>query len=183
LPDAAKEQLDRIQRRLIARLATDGIRWTPRSGMHLTLKFLGDVDQARIPELSAAFRGACNGARALRLGLGTLGCFPTFSKPNVIWVGLTGDVQRLKALYLPLDSAAAPFAEKEEHRPFQPHLTLGRVRPGARGKARRFGELLRTETISVDGEWICDTVTLYKSELMPKGSIHTPLERVNLPEA
>ena len=190
LPGGALEQLDRIQRRLMARLATDAIRWTPREGMHVTLKFLGDVGETRIPELSAAFREACRDARALRLALDKLGCFPGFNKPSVIWMGLCGELERLQSLQQSIESATAPFAAKQERRPFQPHLTLGRIRPGARGKrgqggkARRIGALLSAETVTVTVEcqWTSDCVTLYKSELTPKGPVHTPLERLKLPE-
>lgn len=174
LPDALQE-LDRLQRRLIARLATDAVRWSPLTNTHLTLRFLGDVDPQQIGAVGTALDAACAGQRAFQLSLGALGCFPTIKKPSVIWLGVGGELEKLHALFARVDAAMAPFAEKPDFAEYHPHLTLGRVKSTARSRTRWLGEKLQHEILAGQAVWQVDHVVLFKSELSPKGSTYTAL--------
>ena len=179
LPAAVREDLTRVQRRLMARLATDAVRWTAIDSVHLTLKFLGDVPADRIPALGEALQRACQDTQELRLTLGALGSFPSLKKPSVIWLGVNGETMRLQQLYQAINAATQEFSEHAEDRTFQPHLTLGRVKPNARSRARWLGGKLEAEAeagaTDAKAEWTADRVVLFKSDLTPKGSIYTPL--------
>jgi 2'-5' RNA ligase len=183
LPAEIRGELGRVQRRLITRLATDAVRWTAPGSIHLTVKFLGDVPAESIPALAEALQRACKDASAMRLALGGLGCFPSMKKPSVIWLGVAGETERLRQIFEKIDAATAEFSEHVEDRAFNPHLTLGRVKPNARSRAKSLGGKLAQEQLTATGatgEWMADRVVLFKSELTPKGSIYTPLSVVEL---
>ena len=183
LPETALETLDRIQRRLVSRLATGAIRWSSVKSTHLTLKFLGDVEESHIADVSRAFRDSTQNASAFKLALGALGCFPSFEKPSVVWIGVGGELSALHALFEHIDTAVRPLLPDAKSEQFRPHLTLGRIKPNARKSAPRLGALLKAEqldALTAGCEWQVNCVTLYKSVLTPKAPVHTPLERVDL---
>ena len=181
VPPDTRSELDRLQRRLIARLATDAVRWSPPDKMHLTLRFMGEVEAEKIGAITAALRLACVGQKAPRLALGELGCFPNIGKPSVIWLGVSGEIEKLNTLFARVDAALSPFAERPDAKEYNPHLTLGRVKATARNRARWLGEKLRHEILPAgQSEWMADRVVLFKSELTSKGSIYTALETVEL---
>ena len=180
LSDDAIASARRMQDRLRARLATDAVRWTPAAQLHLTLQFLGDIDSACIDALTDALNAQCGSIAPFRLTFSKLGCFPTFAKPNIIWIGVDGDVAKLKELAKRTETAAKPFCEHTEERDFHPHLTIGRIRPGGRKLARTLGAKLETESLPIDTAWTVSELVLFRSELTPKGATHLPLARIPL---
>lgn len=136
LPDSAKEELERT----IQRLAASGmapVRWVRPEGIHLTLKFLGEVPEERLDALQSRLAAAIPFPFDLEVGLGPVGTFGGPARTRVVWVGLTGDTGVISQLARAVDRAMADLGFPSEQRPFQPHLTLGRIPDLANVEDRR----------------------------------------------
>jgi len=117
------------------------MKWVRPDGIHLTLKFLGEVPEERDGEVHAALQRAAAGARALTLALGAaaaggagemgFGVFPDFTRPRVVWVGIAAE-PGLEILQHRVEQEFAPLGFATEARPFHPHVTLGRAARQAR---------------------------------------------------
>ena len=129
LPDPARTQV----LKLLSRLREGGwpVRWINDQGLHITLKFFGEVANDRLDVIGEALRYAAHGAGALSLRLGELGAFPTRSRPRVLWVGVEGP-PALELLQDRIERGSEAIGFPPEGAPFQPHVTLGRVREGQR---------------------------------------------------
>ena len=170
IPDDCKKLLDRLQHPL--RDSGADVRWTSIDNIHLTLKFLGEVDPATIPGLVERLGGVVAPQVRFSLRLHGVGGFPDLRHPRVIWCGIEGDIERLKLLQAGIESACAQAGFPVEPRPFQPHLTLGRVR----GK-RNLHRLLDCIRMIDDHEGTFEVreIGLYQSTLTPHGSIYKML--------
>ena len=129
VPDPAREQI----LKLLSRLREGGwpVRWVNEEGLHLTLKFFGEVASDRLDVIGEALRFAADGAGILALRLGELGAFPTRSRPRILWVGVEGP-PALELLQDRIERGSEAIGFPPEGAPFQPHVTLGRVREGQR---------------------------------------------------
>jgi RNA 2',3'-cyclic 3'-phosphodiesterase len=107
------------------------LKWAPPEGIHVTLKFLGEVPDAREPVLRAALGRVVAGGRALSLVVRGFGAFPGLERPRVIWAGLEAD-RALEVLQRRVEQEFVPLGFPSESRPFRPHVTLGRAARGAR---------------------------------------------------
>lgn len=134
LPATVVAELGRIQRACRAHTPEGVVRWVPPEGVHLTVRFLGDVARDRQPLVEAAIAAAVRDAPGeKRLALGTYGTFPGGkAAPRVLFVGLRDLDGSLPALAQALDRSLAAAGWPAEGRPYRPHLTLGRVREGLR---------------------------------------------------
>ncbi len=143
-----------------------GMRWVPPQQIHLTLKFLGDIDDDAAPAVSERLSGVAGRFSPWSARLHGLGAFPNPSSPRVVWAGVD-DEGRSAAVQAEVEDALARIAIAKESRPFAPHLTLGRRRPG--GAFRR--ETLRE--VSIDpAEFTIDRLVLFQSTLTPSGAVH-----------
>lgn len=151
------------------------VRWTPPEGLHLTLKFLGEVADGLAAPLGDALAGAVAGLRPFEVGLGGFGAFPSLQRPRVLWVG----VERHPALELlanDVETAVGSFGFESELRPFQPHLTVGRVERGARPAALRpLAE--RAGRFAYGGVVRVESVELMRSTLAPTGARYSVVRR------
>ena len=129
VPDPAREQI----LKLLGRLREGGwpVRWVHDEGVHMTLKFFGEVAGDRLDVIGEALRYAADGAGALPLRLGELGAFPSRSRPRILWVGIEGP-PALELLQDRIERGSEAIGFPPEGAPFQPHVTLGRVREGQR---------------------------------------------------
>ena len=176
LPAGLRQALGRLQ----AELARAGVRarWVRPEGIHLTLRFLGDVPAGALAPLAETLAAAAAGQPALSLEAVGLGVFPGPRRPRVVWVGLAGEIERLAGLQRRLEQALAAHAFPPEDRPFRPHLTLGRFGdagppgPVAAALAAHAGRRLARFEI---GELV-----LFRSELRPSGAAYTALARAAL---
>jgi RNA 2',3'-cyclic 3'-phosphodiesterase len=172
------EALEAVQKRLRALDRTSSVRWTDPRSIHLTLKFLGEVHEERVAELVSALAGAVEGRNAPILGLGGLGAFPNRRHPRVLWVGLKEEGALLLPLQAAVESATATLGWEREGRPFQPHLTVGRVRDFGGRSSRVPQELLEAITdspITKRGGTPHPRVALMQSHLSPQGTRYTEL--------
>lgn len=147
------------------------VRWVRPEGLHVTIKFLGEVPEGEIAGIDRALEERFAEVGPVEVDAKGLGVFPNWKRPRVVWVGLAGD--GLATLADVTERALAPLGFPPEGREFEPHLTIGRLR-GMRG----WEALSRALQASRDrsfGIWHVTGATLYKSVLRPEGSIYTPL--------
>jgi 2'-5' RNA ligase len=180
LPARAKQTLYEVIQKLRSELPS-GVRWVDPSGVHLTLKFLGDVDSSSVAGILEAIRCAVKAAPGERFGLrlSGLGLFPNPERPRVLWAGLDGDLGALRSLQERVDEALSKLGFAKERRLFTPHLTLGRVRDSATADLRRrVSSSLAANRLENGEPWQPDAVHLVRSTLTPQGASYTILGSV-----
>ncbi len=150
------------------------VRWTAIPSIHLTLKFLGEMDPAVLPELKGALR-ALSASDPFTLRLEGMGAFPTLQRPRVIWCGIEGDRPALSLLQENVEMACVNAGFEKEDRPFQPHLTLGRVQ--GKRNLQALVDYIRIAR-SPGCEFVVDHFRIYRSTLTPQGAIYDVLESI-----
>jgi 2'-5' RNA ligase len=148
-------------------------RWLKPDALHVTLSFLGEVAEERLAPLRTLVTEVAARHPAFTLGAAGGGAFGSPKRPKVLWVGLSGELERLKALQAELAQALAGWGHPPEERAFSPHLTLARAKD-PRGEATLAGCVRALEGASF-GEGRIDKLILFHSQLSPKGAVHTPL--------
>ena len=133
LPEDWRGALSRAAARLAAHFASR-IAWTAPDNWHITLKFLGEVDLARLPELSAALRGITFAPLALRLGGAGMFVSGSGRAPRTLWAALAEGDEAVSLLAERVGQALAPCGFAHSGRRFRPHVTLGRVKAAAAGE-------------------------------------------------
>lgn len=157
------------------------VRWVAPENIHLTVKFLGNVDKDRQAALQQAVTEACATYAPFSLTLSGLGAFPNTHRPNVIWVGMIGETKVAAELAESIEVACQNLGFPREERPFSPHLTLGRIRRETRPSERAIiGETVGKSTVGELGQLRVESVSIMKSDLTPGGSIYTRLAEVRL---
>jgi 2'-5' RNA ligase len=180
LPEEAKEGLARLKKEL-ERDERKFVKWADPRGIHLTLKFLGNIPSKQVAEITDAIEGAAQGISQFHLDIGGLGAFPSLRQARVFWVGIGGEVEKLSRLQQNIDSALAALRFAKEERPFVPHLTLARIRQGASPLERRsFGELVGSTVFEDKYHVTVESISLMRSQLTPAGAIYTRLSLVGL---
>jgi 2'-5' RNA ligase len=184
LPEEVRDLLAAKQEELRAALgrSAGALRWSRPEGTHLTLQFLGDVPADVIPQIGEAVREGCAGQRPIGLVLSRTSSFPGITRPRVLWMGLEGDTGRLQTLQARIAERLKPLGYSPD-KPFQPHVTLGRVRDTARrDELETISWALRQqENKPADRtHFTAHHVSLMKSELRPGGSIYTELAGLEL---
>jgi 2'-5' RNA ligase len=162
-----------IQNRL-RKLIQGDIRWVRPEGIHLTLKFFGDISGDDVANIATVVGKAAENEAPFSLAVGGAGVFPDPHRPRVLWLGMNGDVERLRVFQKALELALMQIGLPREERPFRPHLTLGRIRTakGLIGLAR----VLEKGEEYTAGRFIAPGLSLFQSELMPQGAIYTKLK-------
>ena len=157
------------------------VKWVEPGGIHLTLKFLGNILFKQVAEMAKAIEEATQGISPFHLEISGLGAFPNLKRPAVLWVGIGGEIDKLLRLQQNIDSALAPFGFAREERPFVPHLTLARIRQGASPMERKsFGELAMSTNFETRYSLGVEAISLMRSQLTPAGAIYTCLAEVGL---
>ena len=180
LPEEAKKGLARLRKEL-ERDEHKFVKWVDPGGIHLTLKFLGNIPAKRVTEVTEAMEKAAQGISPFHLEISGLGAFPNLKQARVLWVGIGGEMDKLSRLQQNVDSALAALGFAKEERSFVPHLTLARIREGASPPERRsFGELVGSTTFEDKYPVTVEAVRLMRSQLMPAGAIYTCLSVAGL---
>lgn len=158
-------------------IPSGAVRWVNPAGIHLTLKFLGEIPASRIDNVRSAMDQSAAGKTPFSLTVEGLGCFPNAVRPRVVWAGireepLLADLQRR----LENDLSAVGF--KKEQRAFSPHLTLGRVKDGvSESSLRRIGSAVQSGTMETPAVMPVDGMCLFRSVLRPAGAEYSALYR------
>ena len=173
-----RAQIEKIQNELKGSAAD--VRWVRSGGIHLTLKFLGGIQEEKIPEIASVLTQCAAKTDSFNLTIRSLGAFPNATNPKVIWIGVEDESGRLLKAQQSIEKNLAAIGFKEEKRAFTPHLTLGRLK-SPRGKRAVCRQL------ESSGECSCGTlavteICLFKSDLKPSGAVYTKLKTFPLSE-
>lgn len=146
------------------------VRWIEQDAMHLTLKFLGDTPVDRVPDVKNSLEQAASSTGKFSIKIGRTGCFPSFRDPRICWVGLSGELRRLEQLQGRVEGGLVALGFDREDRVFKPHVTIGRTRPGIRGRfAEDIGFSWRHAPLHSTGKVIpVSAIALYRSYLGEK---------------
>jgi 2'-5' RNA ligase len=180
LPEEVKAKIEAAQAELRRALPEQSIRWTRRGQFHLTLKFLGDVDAARVESLKDAMRAACRGFSALHLRAEGAGCFPDLRYPRVVWVGVQDQTDQLPRLQQAVDAATHDFTTEQKEERFTGHITLARIKSIRRPEAEALGKAAAGVADRLFGQWTAYQLELIRSELLPQGARHSSLATIAL---
>ena len=147
------------------------VRWVRPEGIHLTLKFLGNIPAAQVEAVSVAMGDAARESSPFHLGLGILGAFPNLGRARVLWCGVEGDKGPLDQLQQRTETGLEALGYPRENRPFSPHITLGRVREGGRTPDIDLLQRALDEcTPRLQDWWLVEDVCLMQTTSMPGGS-------------
>jgi 2'-5' RNA ligase len=181
LDETINAALTDLQEQLKAKVPRGSVRWVRPEGIHLTLKFLGNVPAIRIEEVEQALTLACAGFPAFSFSVRELGCFPNPRRPRVVWVGVQEESGTLAGLQKAIEDGMEKLGFAPEGRRFHAHLTLGRTqRQASSGDVRRLGQIVSEIDIGLLGQMEAREVSLIKSDLRPTGAVYTQLAAVEL---
>ena len=178
LSEAVRQALAAEQARIKAALGGShaSLRWVKPEHAHLTLVFIGNVDDARVPAVVDAIAADID-RPSFDATFEGAGVFPPRGAPRVLWIGISTGASELVELQRVITSRIAALALPIEDRAFHPHLTLARwreSRPADRSRALAVAPRGAVACAHIDG------ATLYQSRLSPSGPTYTALARANL---
>ncbi|MDD5255836.1 MAG: RNA 2',3'-cyclic phosphodiesterase [Candidatus Omnitrophica bacterium] len=174
LPERITKLLGGIQEEL--KKSQADVKWVETPNIHLTLKFLGELNPEQIGQVSAALAQAGNKIRPFEASLGELGAFPSLRYPRVIWLGVEKGNQNIKELAALVEDSLFKIAIPREDKPFSSHITLGRTRSSLNNlrlsaALSNAGGIYKAE----NPEFHVGRITLFKSTLTPKGPLYESL--------
>ena len=175
LPESVKTILSGLQHEF-KKCGAD-IRWGRPENIHLTLKFLGNIEEKAVDNINGIIERACNGCTAFNLKISRAGVFPNMKSPRVLWIGLDNS-KVLAGLQQEIEDGTASLGFKQENRKYVPHLTLGRFR-SSRDK-RVLLDKVELYKNNEFGLFDVGSVCLMKSDLGPAGAKYTKLSEVFL---
>ena len=153
------------------------VNWERSEKLHITVKFLGDMDVATLEKLGAATSDIGRRHSPFRLHLDRAGVFPSKQRPRILWIGLDGASESISTLHSDIEDACRDLGFKDDGRRFRPHVTIGRIRDSL--SALRLCEA-HTRTTIEPVEFSVGEVVIYESKLQPSGSIYSPVCRASI---
>ncbi len=178
LPKEIKDFLSRLQEELKACGAD--VKWVAPENIHLTLKFLGEIDEKKLEKITGIIEETAQGKNKFQVCISSLGAFPKIDFPRVIWVGVdTGD-KEVKDIAKDLEEKIAKIGIPKEDRPFSSHITIGRTKSSLTREG--LVQDLKDKADLGGGKlnFSVTKITLFKSTLTPKGPIYEVLKATNL---
>jgi 2'-5' RNA ligase len=179
LPKPIQQELDEVIR-LLKNEKAGAVGWVAAKNIHLTLKFLGEVDGAKVEAISQVIQAESQPIHPFELSVGGVGAFPNLHRPRVIWVGVQAP-QTLTDLANAIDQGTQRLGFQGEERVFNPHLTLGRLSQNtALKEMQAVAQALSAARIGNLGSFTVTQVTLFRSDLQSSGAVYTPLFTASL---
>jgi 2'-5' RNA ligase len=172
VPADVRAKLAAIQERL--RQSGAEVRWVAPENIHLTLKFMGSVDEELMDDIITIMRESVAGLAAWTAEVKGVGSFPSARKPRVVWVGVADRDGQLDQIHRKLDRGLRRLGVAGESRRYHPHLTLGRVKSDTLNLVEAVDSLREMEVGSLSVE----SLTLFQSDLKPDGAVYTPRAKV-----
>ena len=148
------------------------LRWVMNGKMHLTLKFLGNTTQGSIDNLNEALFNVVKSAKVINLSISGTGAFPVKGRPNVLWLGIKGDIDELKQLTVNINNSLEPLGFITEKRDFLPHVTIARIKSNQK-KIPNISNYLNTTFTELPMKIV--KISLVQSESFSKGTFYTIL--------
>jgi RNA 2',3'-cyclic 3'-phosphodiesterase len=175
LSQEVRAELSRLEAEI--KKAEADVKWVVPENIHLTLKFLGDVDEDKIGRIKETLDGISSGIKSFEISLFKLGGFPNLNYPRVIWVGIDKGCSEVEKIAALVEAKLAELSFEKEDRPFSAHLTIGRVKSGK-------NKIALKEAISSlsarPASCLISHITLFQSTLTPHGPIYTALHKAAL---
>jgi 2'-5' RNA ligase len=171
LSEEIKSSLINIQSHL--KYSAADVKWVDKDNIHLTLKFLGEIDEAKYGAVKSILDEIARSTKSFEISLKDIGAFPNIDHPRVIWVGLEKGAIASTELAAKIDEELSKIRFDKEARPFAAHLTIGRVRSPKNKQALK--EKAANYTPQVTSPQLISSIILFKSQLTPTGSIYTKL--------
>ncbi len=177
--DEIKRLIEQVENRL--RIAGADVKWVVPGNVHVTLKFLGNINQDKIVPICEGLEQALAGIRRFDVEVTGIGSFPGGrSMPRVIWLGFGEGEEMLAEVARRVEGVCAGLGFEKEQRGFRPHLTIGRVRRGSSNLDRLRQEIEQIEYNPL--KLLVDRVNLMRSQLSPRGPTYSILESLALEE-
>ena len=181
LPDhvkaAAAAAVSAVRERVDRAAPHAAIRWVDPANLHITLWFLGEVDDTRTHRLTSVLTEPVR-TKPFTVQLDRFGVFPNAGKPRVCWIGLGSGIQELISLHAEVQERVVRLGFDADSRPYSPHLTVARVRDIRQAQVPALRELLGSATLAA--EFSVMSLTLFRSRPSAKGSRYESLLRVPL---
>ena len=179
LPKEIKDYLGRLQEQL--RSSGADVKWVEPQNIHLTLKFLGEIDDKKLAKITQIVEDIAKKKNSFYMHLASIGAFPKINFPRVIWVGIDKGDSETKEITKELDQDLKKIGIPKEDRPFSSHITIGRTKSGL----NRERLVMNLNNLGIDfgketQEFLVTKITLFKSTLTPKGPIYEVLKEANL---
>jgi len=157
------------------------VKWVESKNIHLTLKFLGEIDNKTIEKIIKIMEDIAVKEKPFYIRLFSPGAFPKINSPRVIWIGIDKGDSETKQIAKILEEETAKVGIPQENRPFSSHITLGRVKSGLnREKLVKNLENLASKPPEDSPEFLVTKITLFKSTLAPGGPIYEALKEAHL---
>ncbi|MCS7228479.1 MAG: RNA 2',3'-cyclic phosphodiesterase [Candidatus Kryptonium sp.] len=176
VPEKIKDEIFEIEKELM-KSASEGVKWEEKEKFHITLKFLGDVNEEAIDSIYKILNEKLNGFGKFSIIYKGIGAFPDTKNPRVIWIGCEDPTGKLFELQKIVEEKMSELGFEKEDKEYHPHITLGRVK-----KPKNIHNLIKKiETINFEartGE--VAEVLIMKSDLKPSGSVYTVLKKIKL---
>ena len=157
------------------------VKWVKPENIHLTLKFLGEIDERQLGEITKIIQETAGKNKPFYIRLASPGAFPKTNFPRVIWIGIDKGDSETKQIAKALEEEIVKVGIPQENRPFSSHITLGRVRSGLnREKLVKNLGVLASNPPQDSPEFLVTKITLFKSTLTPSGPIYEALKEAQL---
>lgn len=180
LPAEVQKKVSQVIQRLQEPLRDVSIRWVKTHNIHLTLKFLGEVSLNNLETIKQILVKEAAEVSPFEFSIGELGAFPNLKRPRVLWLHATAPPELL-ALQRSIDTQTERLGYVSEERTYSPHITIGRVNRQVNSEdIHRISTLLQKTHVGLVEVVRVSTVTLFRSDLHPDGSVYTPLAIASL---
>jgi len=176
IPEEIKDNIEKMINEL--KLMLTPIKWVDKKNMHITLKFLGWVEDRKIDALTGSVADMTKGFGTIKIGFSGLGVFPDERHPRVVWVGLSEGEEKVKELADRIEDELAKQGYKSEEREFSAHLTIGRIKEKI--DVAPLEKLIKDNERKSFGSFVASHVSLMKSTLMRTGPIYEEVKQLIL---
>jgi len=149
------------------------MRWVKPENIHITLKFLGDIHPEMIQPIANCMDRCGKEHHSVQLFSKGIGVFPGLKRPRVLWAGINGETNALRAIQEQLDEHLGSIGVPKENRPFKGHLTIGRFKGSPDSK--KLVSVIKEFSIFETKSFSAETLSLYKSDLTPSGAVYTQI--------
>lgn len=162
------------------RMQIPDIRWTSQDNLHITLKFLGEVQESMLTKIQECARICVSGIQSgtFDITFSGIGAFPGVKRPRVIWCGIREKVRTLSLLAEGLETKLEPLGFKKEDRPYRPHLTIGKA--GPEGKAKGLENFILEYEKTIFAGISVNMISLMQSVLNPRGTVYQCIHQIYL---
>jgi len=167
-----KDKITEIQQKLKATNAD--VKWTEPNNIHLTLKFLGEIDDEKLGKIINLLPSVARGCKPFKIEIGGVGKFPPRGIPRIIWVGCKGGLSAIGSLSKSIDECVSDIGIAKEKREFAAHVTIGRVRTSR--NATFLNETIEILSGASFGSQIVKKIVLFKSQLGGTAPVYTAIK-------